>query len=72
MSKVISIRLPDRLYAMLKQHAVGRGMEVSVAARDLIRRGVGISEHESITEEARIEARRDLHRQLNGAMYGDE
>lgn len=66
MSKVVSIRLSDSLYALLRQHAIGRDMEPSVAARDLIRRGLGISEHQSLSEEARIAARRELHGQLYG------
>ncbi len=65
MSRVVSIRLSDALYAQLKQHAIGRDMEPAVAARDLVRRGLGIDEHLSLSEEALIAARRDLHGQLN-------
>lgn len=72
MSKVVSIRLPDALYRELRQHARMRGMEPSVAARDLIRRGLGIDAHESLEEEARIAARRELFGRLNGAAVSEE
>ncbi len=71
MSKVVSIRITSALYALLQQHAVGRDMEPSVAARDLIRRGLGIDAHESLGEEARIAARRELQGQLNGWNGGE-
>jgi hypothetical protein len=68
MSRVVSIRLPASLYALLERHAKSRGINVTEAARDLVRRGVGAvkSARESGYEEGRLAGWRDHMKRMNG------
>jgi len=68
MSKVLSIRLSDVLYAQLRRQAAHRSMKPSSAARDLVRRGLGVTAHESLSIEARIQAGNQIRAAINGAM----
>lgn len=67
MSRILSIRVPMTLYKQLERHARGRGLSVTEAARDLLRRGVGVSVNDSAREEGKLAAYRDWMKRLNGA-----
>jgi hypothetical protein len=68
MSKIISIRLDDRTASELRTHASARGLGHTQAARDLIRRGLGVvsSSYDAGFEEGKMAAYHEYYKRLNG------
>lgn len=67
MSRVISIRVPQRLYSDLNEHARSRGLRPAEAARDLLRRALQMkSARDSGFEEGKIAGHAEYMRRLNG------
>jgi hypothetical protein len=66
-SRVVSIRIDERLYQSLARHADGRGLKTTVAARDLIRRGLGVvkSEYDAGFAEGKIDGKREILTRIN-------
>lgn len=68
MSRVFSIRVSDRLFADIRDHARMRGIKPAEAVRDLLRRALQLkSSYESGYEEGKIEGHAEYMRQLHGA-----
>lgn len=74
MSRVVSIRIDERLYQALVGHASGRGLKPGVAARDLIRRGLGVvkSAYDAGFAEGLIDGKREILSRINGHEVGEE
>lgn len=71
MSRTLTIRFPDKLLAELRDHAHRRGLGVTVAARDLIRRALGSSAFDSGFEEGRIAGWRATVTALHARSSGE-
>ena len=68
MAQIISIRLDDRTAAELRKHASARSLGHTQAARDLIRRGLGVvaSSYDAGFEEGKMAAYNHYYKKLNG------
>lgn len=72
MAHVVSIRISDEMWRELRQQATRRRMKPSAVARDLVRRGLGVaSARDSLSQEARLEARAELNEHLAAFIRGD-